>query len=47
MNFIYYQFSFEMLTALFKLEGYLTKQNAVFYLGFAFNLLRIVEFNCE
>lgn len=36
-----------MLTALFKLTGYLTKQNAVFYLGFAFNLLRIIEFNSE
>jgi hypothetical protein len=36
-----------MLTALFKLEGYLTKQNAVFYLGFAFNLLRILEFNTQ
>lgn len=36
-----------MLTALFRLDSYLTKQNAVFYLGFAFNLLRIIEFNSE
>lgn len=47
VNFIYYQFNFEIATALFKLQEKLTKQNAVFYMGFMFNLLRIIEFSAN
>ena len=36
-----------MLTAIFKSSGLINKQNAVFYLGFAFNMVRIIEFNTE
>lgn len=46
-GFIYYQFSFEMITALFNLDDCINRQNAVFYIGFLFNLLRIVETNLE
>ena len=47
IKFIYHQFCFEMLIALFKYDGLITKQNGVFYLGFAFNLVRIIEFNVK
>lgn len=36
-----------MVTALFKLNNYLNPQNVIFYLGFFFNLLRIVEINLD
>lgn len=36
-----------MLIALFKHDSLINKQNAVFYLGFAFNLVRIIEFNVK
>jgi hypothetical protein len=36
-----------MLTALFRSDDLINKQNSVFYLGFAFNLFRIVEFNAQ
>jgi len=32
-----------MITALFKLKNYINEKNAVFYMGFLFNLLRIIE----
>lgn len=42
LYFTYYQFNFEIATALFKIQDFMTKQNAVFYMGFLFNLLRII-----
>jgi len=36
-----------MLTALFKHNDLINKQNAIFYLGFSFNLIRIIEFNVK
>ena len=36
-----------MATALFTLTHYINEQNAVFYIGFLFNLLRIIEMNLE
>jgi hypothetical protein len=36
-----------MATALFSLEGHIHQQNAVFYIGFLFNLLRILEMNLD
>lgn len=36
-----------MIIALFELENYLNNQNSVFYMGFFFNLLRIVEMNLQ
>ncbi len=47
LNFTYYQFSFNMATALFNLDDYLKEQNVVFYVGFFFNILRIIEMNFE
>ena len=47
IHFVYYQFCFEMLTAIFKHDDIISKQNAVFYIGFAFNLIRIIEFNAK
>lgn len=47
LTFTYYQFSFQMATALFILDNHITPQNAVFYIGFLFNLLRILEMNLE
>jgi hypothetical protein len=36
-----------MATALFALDNHITPQNAVFYIGFLFNLLRILEMNLD
>lgn len=36
-----------MSTALFRLDNYIIEQNGVFYIGFLFNLLRMLEKNLE
>ena len=36
-----------MVTALFNLDNYITDKNCIFYMGFLFNLLRIIEGTLE
>lgn len=43
LQFTYYQFTFQIVTALFRSEGLLNDSNATFYVGMLLNFMSILE----